>query len=268
MTTRRQFLRDCTTGLGGMWLATQGLSNAAGPIKISRDASSPLSPLSPSFAPTAKHVIYLHMVGAPSQLELFDYKPVLKKYDGKECPKEYLEGQRFAFIQGVPQMLGPQFDFSRHGDSGMWISDRLPELAKHADKLCVIKTMQSDQFNHGPAQLLVQTGNPNLGHPTIGAWVTWGLGTENQNLPGYMVLISGGRIPRVGSSLWGSGYLPSVYQGVQCRSTGDPVLNASNPAGISNDIRRKALDSLKNLNEKTFHEIGDPETVTNYLNGN
>jgi len=142
------------------------------------------------------------------------------------------------------------------------VSDRLPQLAKHADKMCFIKTMQSDQFNHGPAQLLLQTGSPNLGHPTIGAWATWGLGTDNQNLPGYMVLISGGRIPRVGSSLWGSGYLPSVYQGVQCRSTGDPVLNAANPAGISSDIRRAALDSLKNLNERTFHEIGDPETVT------
>ncbi len=260
--TRREFLRDCTAGLGGMWLASQGVSNAAGPLNISRDPSSPLAPLSPSFAPTAKRVIYLHMVGAPSQLELFDYKPTLEKYDGKECPKEYLEGQRFAFIQGVPKMLGPQFKFSQHGQSGAWVSDRLPQLAKHADKMCFIKTMQSDQFNHGPAQLLLQTGSPNLGHPTIGAWATWGLGTDNQNLPGYMVLISGGRIPRVGSSLWGSGYLPSVYQGVQCRSTGDPVLNAANPAGISSDIRRAALDSLKNLNERTFHEIGDPETVT------
>jgi hypothetical protein len=263
-TTRREFLRDCTTGLGGIWLASQGLglAHAAGPLKISRDPSSPLMPLTPSFAPKAKRVIYLHMVGAPSQLELFDYKPVLKKYDGKQCPKEYLEGQRFAFIQGVPKMLGPQFEFNQHGQSGAWISDRLPELAKHADKMCFIKTMQTEQFNHGPAQLLVQTGNPNLGHPSMGSWVTWGLGTENQNLPGFMVLISGGRIPRVGSSLWGSGYLPSVYQGVQCRSTGDPVLNAANPAGISSDIRRKALDSLKNLNERTFHEIGDPETVT------
>ena len=261
-TTRRQFLRDCTTGLGGMWLAANGLANAAGPIKISHDPSAPLHPQSPSFAPKAKRIIYLHMVGAPSQLELFDYKPILKKYDGKECPKEYLEGQRFAFIQGVPKMLGPQFEFAQHGKSGIWMSDRLPHLAKHADKLCVIKTMQSDQFNHGPAELLIHTGSPNLGHPAMGSWVTWGLGTENQNLPGYMVLISGGRFPRVGSSLWGSGYLPSVYQGVQCRSSGDPVLNAANPAGISSDIRRKALDSLKDLNERTYHELGDPETVT------
>ena len=202
------------------------------------------------------------MVGAPSQLELFDYKPILKKYDGKECPKEYLEGQRFAFIQGIPKMLGPQFDFAQHGKSGIWMSDRLPHLATHADKLCVIKTMQSDQFNHGPAELMIHTGNLNLGHPSMESWVTWGLGSENQNLPGYMVLISGGRFPRVGSSLWGSGYLPSVCQGVQCRSSGDPVLNAANPSGVSSDIRRKALDSLKELNERTYHELGDPETVT------
>ncbi len=261
-TTRRQFLRDCTTGLGGMWLASHGLANAAGSLKISHDPSSPLSPQPPSFAPKAKRVIYLHMVGAPSQLELFDYKPILKKYDGKECPKEYLEGQRFAFIQGIPKMLGPQFDFAQYGKSGIWMSDRLPHLSKHADKLCVIKTMQSDQFNHGPAELMINTGSPNLGHPAMGSWVTWGLGSENQNLPGYMVLISGGRFPRVGSSLWGSGYLPSVYQGVQCRSSGDPVLNAANPAGVSSEIRRKALDSLKELNERTYHELGDPETVT------
>jgi len=225
-------------------------------------AFQPACPAPPSFAPKAKRVIYLHMVGAPSQLELFDYKPILKKYDGKECPKEYLEGQRFAFIQGIPKMLGPQFDFAQHGKSGIWMSDRLPHLATHADKLCVIKTMQSDQFNHGPAELMIHTGNLNLGHPSMESWVTWGLGSENQNLPGYMVLISGGRFPRVGSSLWGSGYLPSVCQGVQCRSSGDPVLNAANPSGVSSDIRRKALDSLKELNERTYHELGDPETVT------
>ena len=135
------------------------------------------------------------MVGAPTQLELFDYKPELEKYDGKDCPQEYLEGQRFAFIQGIPKMLGPHYEFKQHGHSGAWISDRLPELAKHADKLCFIKTMQTDQFNHGPAQLMVQTGNARLGHPSIGSWVTWGLGTENQNLPGFMVLLSGGRVP-------------------------------------------------------------------------
>ena len=258
--TRRHFLRDCTTGLGGMWLASQAMGSVAStPV---HDPSSPLASLPPTFAPKAKRVIYLHMVGAPSQLELFDYKPTLAKYDGKDCPAEFLEGQRFAFIQGTPKMLGPQFDFAQHGESGAWISDRFPSLGAHADKLCIVKSMQTDQFNHGPAQLLVHTGNQNLGYPSMGSWATWGLGTDNQNLPGFMVLISGGRVPRVGASLWGSGFLPSVYQGVQCRSTGDPVLNAANPPGVTRDIRRAALDSLQKLNRRTLDEFGDPETLT------
>lgn len=260
--TRRHFLKQCPTGLGALWMAGQGSAFAAPKVSIHHAADAPLAPLTPSFAPKAKRVIHLHMVGAPSQLELFDYKPVLARFDGKTCPDEYLKGQRFAFIQGVPRMLGPRFPFRQHGQSGAWISDRLPHLAGHADKLCFIKTMQTDQFNHGPAELLVHTGNQNLGHPSMGAWVTWGLGTENQNLPGFMVLISGGRLPRVGASLWGSGYLPSVYQGVQCRSSGDPVLNTTNPQGVTRDIRRLALDSLRRLNEQTHADFGDPETVT------
>ncbi|MGC6427918.1 MAG: DUF1501 domain-containing protein [Akkermansiaceae bacterium] len=259
-TTRRHFLRDCTTGLGGMWLANQLAQ--AGSLKIQHDSAAPLAPLAPQMSPKVKRVIYLHMIGAPSQLELFDYKPELKKYDGKDCPQEFLEGQRFAFIQGTPQMLGPVFDFKQHGQSGAWISDRLPHLAKHADDLCFVKTMVTDQFNHGPAQLMVHTGQARLGAPAIGSWVTYGLGSENQNLPGFMVLLSGGRVPRVGKSLWGSGFLPSVYQGVQCRSFGDPVLNTSNPQGLSRKSRRAALDALQKLNHETFSQIADPETVT------
>ena len=259
-TTRRHFLQNCTTGLGGMWLANQMAS--ASPLSIQHDSSAPLAPLLPQKEPKVKRVIYLHMIGAPSQLELFDYKPELKKYDGKDCPQEYLEGQRFAFIQGTPQMLGPVYPFKQHGDSGAWISDRLPELSKHADKLTFIKTMTTDQFNHGPAQLMVHTGQARLGYPSIGSWVTWGLGTENQNLPGFMVLLSGGRVPRVGKSLWGSGFLPSVYQGVQCRSFGDPVLNTANPKGISRKSRRAALDALQELNHETFAQVADPETIT------
>ncbi len=260
--TRRHFLRDCTTGLGGIWLASQGLASGMSKPAILRDANDPLMSLPPQALAKAKRVIFLHMVGAPSQLDLFDYKPELKRLDGKECPKEFLEGKRFAFIQGVPKMLGPQFEFKQYGKSGAWFSDRLPNLAKHADKLCFIKTMQTDQFNHGPAELLVHTGNQNLGYPSLGSWVTWGLGSDNNNLPGFMVLISGGRIPRVGASLWGSGFLPSAYQGVQCRSAGDPVLNAANPPGISRDVRRAALDALDRLDRQTHQEIGDPETLT------
>lgn len=257
-TTRRHFLKECGLGLGGLWMTAQ--AQAAG-IKIDHDPAAPLSPISPSINPKVKRVVFIHLVGAPSQLELFDYKPELQKYNGKDCPEEYLEGQRFAFIQGTPKMLGPIYKFNQHGESGAWISDRLPNIAKHADDLTFIKTMVTDQFNHGPAQLMIQTGHANLGHPSVGAWATYGLGSENQNLPGFIVLLSGG-IPRVGKSLWGSGYLPSVYQGVQCRSSGDPVLSINNPRGTSRDARRAALDALKNLNQKTFDEIGDPETIT------
>lgn len=259
--TRRHFLRESAFGLGSLWLGSNALSAATGET-ISRDAANPLEPLSPKFAPKAKRIIFLHMAGAPSQVELFDYKPVLQKYNGKDCPAEYLEGQRFAFIQGVPQLLGPQYPFKQHGQSGAWISDRLPSLYKHADKLCIINSMVTDQFNHAPAKLMMHTGHANLGYPSMGAWLTWGLGTENQNLPGYMVLLSGGRPPRAGAALWSTGFLPTVYQGVQCRSGPDPILNAANPPGLTRDIRRAALDSLQRLNHQTHEEIGDPETVT------
>jgi len=261
-TTRRHFLGGGMTGLAGLWLGAQQHAAGAGRTVIEHDPADPLNALAPPHAPRAKRVIYLHMVGAPSQLELFDYKPELARHDGRDCPQEYLEGQRFAFIQGVPKMLGPQYDFRQHGESGAWISDRLPHLHQHADKLCIVRTMQTDQFNHGPAQLLIHTGNANLGHPAIGSWMSWGLGTENRNLPGFMVLISGGRVPRVGASLWGSGFLPSVYQGVQCRSTGSPVLHAANPPGITRATRRRALDSLARLNQQAHQDFGDPETLT------
>ena len=249
--TRRHFLKQCTSGLGGLWLAQQ----------LAGDQAAAAAP-APHFAPRAKRVIYLHMIGAPSQLELFDYRPELAKYDGKECPAEYLEGQRFAFIQGVPMMLGPVYPFERHGESGAWVSDRLPHFASAVDDVCFIKTLQTDQFNHGPAQLMVHAGQSRIGYPSMGSWVTWGLGSENSDLPGFIVLLSGGRLPRVGKALWSSGFLPSVYQGVQCRSQGDPVLNVSNPASISRDMRRTALDSLARLNQAAYKEFGDPETLT------
>ncbi len=254
--TRRQFLQQCTTGLGAVWLASQ-LDRAA-------SASGGHDPrLAIGRYPVrAKRVIYLHMVGAPSQLELFDHRPELQKLDGKDCPQEFLEGQRFAFIQGTPQMLGSQFPFQQYGQSGAWFSDRLPHLSQHADDICFIKTMQTDQFNHGPAQLMVHSGQPRIGYPSIGSWVTWGLGTENEDLPGYMVLLSGGRLPRVGNALWSGGFLPSVYQGVQCRSQGDPILNISNPAEVTREIRREQLDALASLNQQAYDDFRDPETLT------
>ena len=263
--TRRHFLRDCTTGLGAMFLSATGgnaLAAAAAGNRFTRPQAEPMSTLAPDFPARAKRVIYLHMAGAPSQLELFDYKPELNQLHGQPCPPSFLEGKRFAFISGVPKMLGPQYPFHQAGKSGAWISDRLPHFEKVIDEVCFIKSMRTDQFNHAPAQLLVQTGTPLLGGASIGSWVLYGLGSDNQNLPGFVVLVSGGNTPDGGKSLWGSGFLPSVYQGVQCRSQGDPVLYLSNPPGVSRDLRRRALDSLARINHRAHEEAGDPETLT------
>ncbi len=258
LTTRRHFLRQCTTGLGGMWLASQSALSAIG-----KGTDTSLVQASVAHhAAKAKRVIYLHMVGAPSQLELFDYRPELQRLDGQDCPQEFLEGKRFAFIQGTPKMMGHQYPFKQYGQSGNWLSDRLPNFSQVIDDVCFIKTMQTDQFNHGPAQLMVHTGTARMGSPSIGSWTTWGLGTDNENLPGFIVLLSGGRQPRAGKALWNSGFLPSVYQGVQCRSKGEPVLNVSNPKGVSREIRREVLNSLGRLNEQTYAEFGNPETLT------
>lgn len=254
--TRRHFLsRSAGIGLGAMALA--GLAKPVVGAEVG-----PMSPKMPPNPARAKHVIYLHMAGSPSQLELLDYKPELNKYNGKACPQEYLEGKRFAFIKGVPKMLAPMFSFSQHGQSGQWMSELLPHLSKCADDVAVIRSMRTDQFNHSPAQLLVQTGQARLGNPSMGAWATYGLGSENENLPGFVVLLSGGKTPDAGKSLWGSGFLPSVYQGVQCRTTGDPVFYLSNPKGVDRAMRRDLLTTLRELNQSQFEHLGDPETLT------
>jgi hypothetical protein len=259
-TTRRHFLQDCVAGVGGFWLAAQQAQGAG--VAIQRDAMAPLAPLQSHFAPRAKRVIYLHMAGAPSQLDLFEHKPELAKLDGQDCPQSFLEGKRFAFIRGVPKLLGPQFKFAQHGQSGAWLSDRLPHLAKVVDRIAFIRNLHSDQFNHGPAQLLVHTGNQNAGYASIGAWATYGLGSENQNLPGFVVLLSGGKFPDAGKSVWGPGFLPSVYQGVQCRSSGDPVLFLSNPPGIDRDLRGKIVETIADVDRRTYAESADPDTLT------
>ncbi|HEX6961480.1 MAG TPA: DUF1501 domain-containing protein, partial [Lacipirellula sp.] len=198
----------------------------------------------------------------PSQLDLFQYKPDLAKLDGKDCPASLLEGKRFAFIRGVPKLLGPQAKFAQHGESGAWLSNRLPHFARVVDKVCFIHSMQTDQFNHGPAQLLAHTGNQNLGYASMGAWATYGLGSENQNLPGFVVLLSGGKFPDAGKSVWGSAFLPSVYQGVQCRSSGDPVLYLSNPPGIDRELRGRIVETISDVNRSVYETTGDPETLT------
>lgn len=250
--TRRHFLGNTGLGLGS--IALHSLLAGEGKAAPSSGYKIPAK---------AKSVIYLHMAGSPSQIDLFEHKPELTKHHGSDCPKELLEGKRFAFIKGVPKMLGPMFDYKQHGESGQWISELLPEFSKVVDKTCVIRSMHTEQFNHSPAQLLMQTGNSLLGYPSMGSWVTYGLGSENENLPGFVVLASGGKTPSAGKSLWGSGYLPTLYQGVQCRTDGgDPILYLSDPKGLSRAARRKTLDALKDINQFQHQQIGDPETLT------
>ena len=254
--TRRTFLRDSSVGLGS--LAFASLLRADIPI----NPANPLAPRKPQFEAKAKRVIYLHLSGTPPHLDLWDYKPELVKRTGQACPDEYLKGKRFAFTSGVPKLLGTPRTFKKYGKSGVEMSDAVPHLHEVADELCVIRSMKTDQFNHAPAELLLYTGSPRPGRPSMGTWVTYGLGTENENLPGFVVLISSGVQPSGGQGCWGSGFLPSVFQGVQCRSKGDPVLYVSNPAGMDRGLRRKGLDALKDLNELQAKELGDPETLT------
>lgn len=263
--TRRHFIRHCVTGLGAaalgsLWACDQRKSRNL--ITGMPERASATSPLPAHYLPKAKRVIYMHMAGAPSQLELFDYKPLLQELHGQDCPASLLEGKRFAFIQGVPKMLGPQAKFAQHGQSGAWISDHMPHLASVADEVSFLKAMHTDEFNHAPAQLYMLTGSARLGRPSIGSWVAYGLGTENDNLPGYIVLVSGGKTPDAGKSAWGSGFLPTVYQGVQCRSVGEPVLYSQNPEGISRDLRRQTLDAIEAVNQKHHAEMGDPEILS------
>ena len=255
--TRKHFFGGLGMGFGS--IALSALDATAAPPKT------PLLGAAPTSARTkrgAKAVIYLHMAGSPSQLELFDDKPTLRKHSGEPCPDSFIKGKRFAFIRGVPTMLGGLYDFKEYGQSGQRISDLLPNLGTVADDIAVIRSCNTDQFNHAPAQLYVQTGQPRLGYPSLGSWVTYGLGSETSNLPAYVVLCSAGKIPDAGKSVWGSGFLPSVYQGVQCRTDGDPVLYLSNPAGLDRDLRRQTLDAMRALNTLQEKSLGDPETVT------
>jgi hypothetical protein len=259
--TRRQFFKDCSTGLGTIALASLLNENlfALPPAIANED---PLAPKKPHFPAKAKNVIYLHMAGAPSTLDLFDYKPKLNELNGKPCPESYIRGQQFAFIKGTPKLLGTPHPFAKHGKSGQEMSSVLPHLATVADEIAIIRSMYTDQFNHAPAQLFVHTGSPRLGRPGMGAWLSYGLGTENRNLPSFVVLVSGTAAPDGGASLWGSGFLPTIHQGVQLRSQGDPVLFLSNPAGMDADKRRRSLDTLKALNQLHLDVVGDPEILT------
>lgn len=257
--TRRQFFRDCGVGLGSIALASL-LDDKLFAAPMAPE--NPLAPQQPHFPAKAKNVIYLHMAGSPSCLDLFDYKPKLNELNGQPCPESYYKGQQFAFIKGVPKLLGTPHKFAQHGQSGQWISNLLPHTAAMADDLCVIRSMHTDQFNHAPAQLMLHTGSPRLGRPGMGAWVSYGLGSENKNLPGFVVLVSSPIAPDAGASLWGSGFLPTIHQGVQFRSQGEPVLFLNNPEGMSAEQRRNSLNTINALNKMRLGVVGDPEILT------
>jgi hypothetical protein len=261
--TRRHFLKKCRTGMGMMALGS--ILDSCNLFSGNNDnplAANPLMARAPHFAGKAKSVIFLHMAGAPSQLEMFDYKPELQKMDGMDCPESFIKGKKFAFIRGVPKLLGPQTQFKQYGESGLWLSDNLPHFKQVIDDVSLLKAVNTDQFNHAPAQLLMHCGTPRLGRPSMGSWVTYGLGTENSNLPGFVVLTSGGRNPDSGKSVWGSGFLPSVYQGIQCRSEGDPVLFLKDPNGFSRDLRKSSIEAINQVNELSYQEYNDPEILS------
>ena len=260
--TRRHFFRDCAVGVGSLALTALTQPHLFGQRPAAGTPNDPTAPKKPHFAAKAEHIIYLHMAGAPSTLDLFDPKPKLQEMNGKVCPDEYVRGQQFAFLRGKPILLASPHKFAPRGKSGQMISDVLPHLHTVADEICVIRSMHTDQFNHAPAQLFVHTGSPRLGRPSMGAWLSYGLGTLNQNLPSFVVLISGTAAPDGGASLWGSAFLPTIHQGVPLRSQGDPVLFLSDPKGLDRELRRRSLDTLKQLNEWHLEAVGDPETLT------
>lgn len=261
--TRRTFFKQVGYGIGGLALSsllTESLLAADG--QGAKQHNDPFSPKQPQFPAKAKNVIFLFMAGAPSQIDMFDPKPTLMKYDRQPCPAELLRGERFAFIQGTPKLLGSPYKFESCGQSGQQISELLPHLREVADDIAVVRSMSTTQFNHAPAQLFMNTGFQLPGRPSFGSWMTYGLGTMNHDLPGFVVLISGDSYPDGGKSCWGSGFLPSVYQGVEFRSQGDPVLFVTDPDGVSREVRRDTLDALRDLNEMQLKQTLDPEIET------
>jgi hypothetical protein len=279
--TRRHFFADCGLGLGAMALASLsgGLQEARALTEPDRRSPRPGAPAGGTplganplaarpghFAARARSVIYLFMAGGPSQLELFDYKPQLQKLSGQPIPDSFIQGRRFAFMdlftKEHPKLLGTVRRFARHGQSGAWVSALLPRLADVVDDLAIIKSAATDVFNHAPAKLYVNTGTVQFGRPSMGSWITYGIGSESADLPGFVVLQSGPRGPRGGAVNWGSGFLPSAYQGVPLRSGGEPILNLSTPDGISPRRQRRTIDAIAALNRARFDFTADPEIAT------
>lgn len=252
---RRSFLNTSGIGLGGIALAQLLQQNAVA------DSENALRARQPHFAPKAKHVIYLHMIGAPSQLDMFDDKPELRKRHNEPCPPEVTKDRDFAFIGKTSTLGGSPWKFSQQGDSGQSMSELLPHLGSVADELAIIRSLHNDEINHAPAQMFLHSGFGRGGRPSFGSWVTYGLGSDNTDLPAYVVLVTGPK-GGAGTSLWSTGFLPSVYQGIQFRSTGDPVLFLSSPEGHTRGDRRRVLNALGELNRQRLEATGDPEIAT------
>jgi len=257
--TRRHFFGDCGVGVGKIALASMLASSVAPRAASAKPQAAQVKPT--HFAPKAKRVIYLFQAGAPSQLELFDFKPTLAKYDGQPVPQEIVKDQRYAFIRRDSKLLAPRFKFKRYGQSGAELSDLLPHLSKVADDIAIIKSMHTDQFNHAPAQIFLNTGFGQPGRPSMGSWVSYGLGAEAGDLPAFVVLSSGGGLSG-GSANWSSGFLPTNHAGVPFRGQGDAILNVSNPPGYDDRLQRDSLDLIGALNQQRLDAVGDPEIAT------
>lgn len=253
--TRRHFFRECGVGVGKIALA----SLLADRLTAAHAGS--LEPRMPHFAPRAKRVIHLFMAGAPSQLDLFDPKPKLAQLEGKPLPESVVAGQRYAFIRPDAAVLGPQYAFARHGESGAEVSEILPHLADVVDDVCILRSVKTDQFNHAPAQIFFNTGFGQPGRPSLGSWVLYGLGTESQDLPAFVVMSTGSGISG-GSANWSSGFLPTLYSGVRLRNQGDPILNVSNPPGVDAELQGGSLEVIQALNRRQLEKVGDPEIAT------
>ncbi len=264
--TRRHFFSQCSMGLGSMALASLAQGEAGNLATTNTSETNPLVATPPLYHPKAKQIIYLFMAGGPSQLELFDYKPTLQQYNGKPIPDSYLEGKRFAFMDSSfkdrSTLLGTRRNFRQHGQSGMWVSDLLPHTSGIADECTFVRTCKTELFNHAPAKLFMNTGSGQFGRPSMGAWTTYGLGSPCEDLPGFVVLQSGPRGPRGGAVNWGSGFLPTVHQGVPLRGQGDPILNLATPDGISPQRQKRVIDTVKDMNLKRLIETGDHEIST------
>lgn len=268
--TRRHFFRDCQVGLGSLALASMLADGAVSAENSSPAAAggpafnpNPLAPRPTHFPAKAKSVIFLFMAGGPSQLELFDYKPKLQELDGQVVPPSVVANKRFAFLKPDAKLLGTRRKFARHGQCGAELSELLPHLATIVDDISIVRSMKTDVFNHGPAKLFVNTGSPQFqGRPCMGSWVTYGIGSESQNLPGFVVLQSGPRGPRGGAALWGSGFLPTSYQGVPFLSGPEPILNLATPPGFSGGAQGDFFSAVKDLNSARLDTTGDPEIAT------